>query len=338
MGIPAYFMKTIKSYRHIIKSLEKHPDILYMDANSIIYQVYYNIVSSKNDIDHSHIQSIETRIISGVFDALLSYIERIAPKEKVYIAFDGVAPFAKMKQQRTRRFKSSYLKQLHNKKEEIWNTTAITAGTTFMNNLKGELEKKFKTKSLGVHVIIDSVDQEGEGEQKIFKDIRTLHTQKNIYIYGLDADLIILSLRHIEFQKNITLLREMHKYNTLQQVDISLLHKSILTTMTSSNTKLNTTQKNEIIQDYVMLSFFLGNDFMPHFPSLCIRTDGIAILLNTYQKEIYSKGLRFCKNNTIQWCVIKQFVYICSQKEEYYFKKEEEHRNAKMTKKYPLFL
>ena len=71
--------------------------------------------------------------------------------------------------------------------------------------------------------------------------------------------------------------------------------------MTSSNTNLDSIQKNEIIQDYVMLSFFLGNDFMPHFPSLCIRTNGIAILLNTYQKEIYSKGLRFCKNNTLEY-------------------------------------
>ncbi len=335
MGIPAYFMKTIKSYRHIIKPLQKYPDILYMDANSIIYQMYYNLLS---DIEQSHSQSIESRIIDGVFNTLISYIDNIAPKEKVYIAFDGVAPFAKMKQQRTRRFKSSYLKHVHQKHDELWNTTAITAGTTFMNSLKGELEKQFKMKSLGIKVIIDSVDQEGEGEQKIFKDIRTLKIEKKIYIYGLDADLIILSLRHIEFQKNIILLREMHKHNTLQQVHISLLYQSILTTMTSSTASLDTTQKNEIIQDYVMLSFFLGNDFMPHFPSLCIRTNGIAILLNTYQKEIFSKGLRFCKNDTIHWSVIKTFVRICSQKEEYFLKKEHEHRNTMITRKYPLFL
>jgi 5'-3' exonuclease len=51
----------------------------------------------------------------------------------VFVAFDGVAPLAKMKQQKQRRYKSYLLRTLLKKK--TWNTNAITPGTPFMNDL-----------------------------------------------------------------------------------------------------------------------------------------------------------------------------------------------------------
>ena len=47
----------------------------------------------------------------------------------------------------------------------------------------------------------------GEGEQKIFEYIRNHQIEGNVFIYGLDADLIMLSLLHLQ-NADIYLYRE----------------------------------------------------------------------------------------------------------------------------------
>jgi len=61
------------------------------------------------------------------------YITLLKPLRKVLIAFDGVAPVAKLEQQRNRRYKTWYVNDQLNKdeeeKKEIWDTTAVTPGS-----------------------------------------------------------------------------------------------------------------------------------------------------------------------------------------------------------------
>ena len=101
-------------------------------------------------------------------------------------------------------------------------------------------------------------------------------------LYGLDADLIMLSIFHIEYQKNIYICREapefMKRYETneLLFMDVELLCGSI-------NSEMSCKYMNKYrLNDYVFMCFMLGNDFLPHFPALNIRTHGITTLIDLY--------------------------------------------------------
>ena len=112
MGIPSYFSYIIKNYTNIIRSLKSFQsgtfDHLYMDCNSIIYDSYYNLIK-KECASTMDVAAFETTIIQDAITKIEHYIRYLQPTHTVFIAFDGVAPFAKMEQQRTRRNKSHYI-------------------------------------------------------------------------------------------------------------------------------------------------------------------------------------------------------------------------------------
>ena len=60
----------------------------------------------------------------------------------------------------------------------------------------------------------------------------------------------------------------------------------------NNNKKPTTQQEVNRLYDYIF-SFFLGNDFLPHFPSVNIRTRGIEILFNAY-KHLFAKQIKIC--------------------------------------------
>lgn len=334
MGIPSYFSYIIKNYSNIIRNLSYHKnenttfDSLFMDCNSIIYDVYNEMKNIIIDIP-----SLEKKIISCVIKKIELYIDIIKPHKLVYIAFDGVAPFAKMEQQRTRRYKSLYMNKLNIKDESLslWNTSAITPGTEFMCLLTKKIKKHFQSCK---NYIVSGSDEPGEGEHKMIDYIRknAIHDE-NILIYGLDSDLIMLSIFHHNLCNNIYVFREAPEFlkskvihnsdnNDLLFMDIRELSNSIMIEMSA----------NEISRtyDYIFLCFFLGNDFLPHFPCLNIRTSGIQILMETYRKYIGNFENRYFiskDSGKIQWKWVKLFLLEISKLEHDYILKEFHVRN-----------
>ena len=342
MGIPSYFSYIVKNHQRIIQKLErnKKPNNFYLDSNSIVYDVINN---AENYI-------VETTtygtIISLVISKIEEYILFVSPTTNVFIAFDGVAPFAKLEQQRQRRYKSWYQNKIHDQifasetasesdsTAKKWNSAAITPGTQFMKELNEALYSYFnnaRAETYNVNnLIVSGSNEVGEGEHKIFDYIRKNsadHYESSTIIYGLDSDLIMLALNHLTINPHIYLFREAPHFSIGELepsesylMDIGELSKQIVFEMNGGS-----------VVDYIFLCFFLGNDFMPHFPSLNIRTGGIDKMLNAY-KEINigkSKPVKLTDGTQNYWKNVRKLCAFLAKHEESNLMKEVALRDKK---------
>jgi 5'-3' exonuclease len=382
MGIPSYFSYIVKEYRHIIKDMKSLRQInnFYLDSNSLIYDA----VKNNPTYDKTKHKEYETELMNMVCAKIDFYVDTLQPRDRVFIAFDGVAPVAKLSQQRDRRYKSWYTTQIQRDLEgtaykESWNTSAITPGTEFMKNLNTYVTEYYEKKNknpisiVAPKYIVSSSMESGEGEHKIFEYIRKYPEYHNspdttTLIYGLDADLIMLTLNHLHItnNKNMYLFRDTPEFiksidssldaNRDYLLDIPELAIAIVDYMhqqgigggsggaseknTSASISISTPTSDTIvlqtnrIKDYIFLCFLLGNDFLPHFPAVNIRTGGIHILLNVYRETMGCDNTKFLTKsdsetatNTIQWKNFHEFVSHIAKTEDSLLMEEHKRRD-----------
>jgi 5'-3' exonuclease len=362
MGIPFYFSYLIQNHKKIITKIENIKNInnLFIDSNSIIYDSL-NFQNFKNKTQ------FENYIIENVIDKLQIIIKNINPRNKTFIAFDGVPPIAKLTQQKNRRYKSHYQAKLFNK-TILWDTCAITPGTNFMNNLNNAIKKHFTNNE---NIILSLTDIPGEGEHKIFEYIReNINSEDcenvNNIVYGMDADLIMLSLNHLKYSKQIYLYRETPHFiksldNSLDPkqtylINILELGNQIYKELTDDisvqkdtpdwlkeasdvlDSSLNNLQINgqtfySKIDDYIFICFLLGNDFMPHFPAINIRSNGFTVLLELY-KKLFNNKKQLIKDDKIVWGNFKLFIGKIAENEEMFLKEIYNLREKQSKKNY----
>lgn len=347
MGIPYFFSHLVKNHPSIIKKYIKNAfnvDNLYLDCNSIIYDAY-----SKMEFDNLT-ETVAISIIMRVISKIEDYISIIQPSQTVIIAFDGVAPVAKLEQQRSRRYKSWYQNEVSRmifkkETEDAWNTTAITPGTKFMAELNEFVTKHFNKETstkLNVNkIIVSGSNRVGEGEHKLFDFIRknpTKHYADTTVIYGLDADLIMLSINHLPICPKIYLFRETPHF--IQSIDRSLepdanyyldipeLTNEIIKYM-NNDRELTLEQQKNTVYDYIFICFFLGNDFLPHFPAINIRTGGVDKMINAYRATIGETNENLTDGKTIIWKNVRKIVEFLAKLEEEFIIKEHKSRNNK---------
>lgn len=196
--------------------------------------------------------------------ALLAEIEKtvlevwsVAGKpQTVYIAVDGVVPMAKIRQQRVRRFKSSWLRSRVGGSRGDWDTNSITPGTKFMDKLGVMLKGLAK----GRKWTVSGVDEEGEGEHKIMNWLRLEKVTGPVVVYGLDADLILLTMLVSE-QKGLDmfLLREKQEFN--KEISSTQLYQFL--NISEFKMRLGLSGQEEVL-NYIALMSLMGNDFLPH--------------------------------------------------------------------------
>ena len=224
MGIPYYVASLLRKHKQIQKPYETfEADVLCMDFNCFLHKAI-------KDEDP----------IGSVITELRMYLERMRVK-KVYIAMDGLVPYAKIVQQRYRRFRSP-------EKASVFDRHQISPDTPYMRSLTKELRTAFP------QAVISGTDEHGEGEHKIFQWLRTIEPAQRatIALYGLDADLVLISLAQRDVG-NLFLLRD----------DDALSISALAAVLPLP------------VDEYVRLCVrSFGNDFMPAIAMFSLREDG----------------------------------------------------------------
>jgi 5'-3' exonuclease len=261
-------------------------------------------------------------IFYDIFKYIDELVHLIKPRKLLMISADGVAPRAKMNQQRTRRFRKTEmsakeaeaLRKQGLDPEKMFNSDMISAGTEFMHELSKSFDayvnEKMQTDSLwkSLNVIVTGADVPGEGEHKIIEYIRN-YKNSNEYkddtkhcLYGLDADLIMLSL--ITHEPNISILREDSTFirrsaatesnyrssikiqEPFEFIFVSILREYLELEFLEIKTKLNFEYNIErIIDDFIFFCFFIGNDFLPNLNTLDIENGALEHIF-LYYKEV----------------------------------------------------
>lgn len=302
MGIPSFYKHLIQTITGLTsKTRATAPKAFCLDLNCAIYHCVKKLQHRKPYVEANRSQW-EADLIKQVIAYIQQLDAYVKPTETLYIGVDGVAPMAKIKQQRARRFKSAHAAQEEARiraeaqgkpyvRQPRWDTNAITPGTQFMSALAVALRNYAKANPKR-QIVVSPADEAGEGEQKIMAWVRSTKPS-DVVVYGLDADLIVLSLwtaateniqvdlfrEEVEFSggvKEDALGDELYLYMNMNHL-ASTLHEAYARPEQS---------KSAFLCDFVALMSLLGNDFVPHGMALKIKDEGIQIALDIYKNKL----------------------------------------------------
>jgi 5'-3' exoribonuclease 1 len=323
MGVPKFFRWMSERYPAISQLIAENGipefDCLYLDMNGIIHNCTHK------DSDSPTFRMTEDKMFIAIFNYIEHLFGKIKPKKLFFMAIDGVAPRAKMNQQRSRRFRTALDAEVAREKairsgvempkESAFDSNCISPGTEFMAKLSAQL-KYFVNKKVsedvdwqGVEIVLSGHEVPGEGEHKIMEYIRQAKAQPGYdpnvrhCLYGLDADLVMLGL--LSHDPHFCLLREevtfgrqsQKKSKELEHQNFYLMHLC----MVREYLELEFQELKEpgvldfefdmeaIIDDFILMAFFVGNDFLPNLPNLHINEGALAAMFQKY-KEILPKG------------------------------------------------
>ncbi|XP_015251166.1 PREDICTED: 5'-3' exoribonuclease 2 [Cyprinodon variegatus] len=409
MGVPAFFRWLSRKYPSIIvhcveekgrecngvrvpvDTTKPNPnevefDNLYLDMNGIIHPCTHpeDKPAPKN----------EDEMMVAIFEYIDRLFNIVRPRRVLYMAIDGVAPRAKMNQQRSRRFRASkegveLTEEKNRMREEViqrggylppeeikerFDSNCITPGTEFMDNLARCLRYYVADRLSNdpgwknVVVFLSDASVPGEGEHKIMDFIRRQRAQPNHdpnthhCLCGADADLIMLGLATHE--PNFTIIREEFKPNKPRPcalcgqmghdikecqgvarekqgqhdefadampvaeqefifIRLCVLREYLARELTMASLPFPFDFERSI-DDWVFMCFFVGNDFLPHLPSLEIREGAIDRLVNIYKDVVHKTGGYLTQNGYVNLERVEMIMQAVGVAEDNIFKKRKE--------------
>ncbi|GIW70099.1 MAG: hypothetical protein KatS3mg101_0846 [Patescibacteria group bacterium] len=295
---------------------------LLIDANGILHTAR-NYVTASDRTLFSNDQEYENRkkalakikrkqlideMLMVIVEILNFLINEYKPSKTVVISVDGVAPFAKITQQRTRRYIASL------KDTTVVSPIEITPGTELMKSIDKKIVDWIRSSDFPCEkVIYSSYAVKGEGEHKIIDLIRKGEIEDgNGYhiIFSKDSDLNILSLLSPFRDKIVVSQESVDGFISIKQFTDYLAEKM------GSGTNLT---KENIVADFVLLITFLGNDFLPKLFAFTDVETSVSYLICLYNavfvKKICTRPLVNIENYKINWRSLKSLLRVMSSHE-----------------------
>lgn len=304
MGVPKFFkwLSSKSEFKNVI--LPGNISSLNIDINAELhraaaesYGYSQNLTSEEqikkiDDNKKKNITQLEEQFIEKFIQNLNETINKAGATDILYLAVDGIPPFAKIIQQRNRRFLTFWTRKF----EIPFDSNAISPGTRLMEKIDVRIRKWIKeTGNLPNKVMYSGADIPGEGEHKImnaFREETYYDINKNHVVLGMDTDLFMLTL--VSPINNIYLWRP-QVGEKLQVISINQAKLQIASMM---NVDVRVAPK-----DFVLITSLLGNDFIPRHPSLENFQFSIDKLL-----ELYRSSAKHFIKNTIDWEKFRPFL------------------------------
>ncbi len=323
--------------KHFKKGEYIYPiDYLYLDANGMLHNAAQKVFSYGagkglfNRYSNLTYKEKCTKVYELFFKSLLSFCISVVPQKVLYIAIDGPAPLAKQSQQRERRFisaKDRVTKALESKEddkdqkseEQVFDSSSISPGTEFMEGLDKYLNYIIRKtmnddaspiSNKNIDIIYSPPTVPGEGEHKIMDYIRSLpskeRNESSHCLFGPDGDLIMLTLSsHV---KNMYLYREDNRtsydglpryFDYVHFINMGLVRKELPKILClDKGLKNNIRIVDDIINDFIVQGFFVGNDFLPKIPAFDYLEEGLEFMFKQYTKITDGGMKNFLTNNS----------------------------------------
>ena len=291
MGIKKFFGWLNKNHSEcILNDLTVfQPDTLLFDMNGFFHPIaqlvfrYHNHKTDKFIVRDNF--TTRKKYFQAVCGSIDTYVNAINPKKYVVMCVDGCAPVSKQNQMRSRRVRKN-----EHAEQGGFDSNQISVGTEFMHHLTIYIDNWIKRKVTederwrSLKVIFSNEKVAGEGEHKLIRFIRA-HDELKHCLVGADADLIVLSM--FTDVRNIHILREDNRTSQPFYVDIDCVSEAVFKHMKwndPDDAEDPECDPRRIVNDFVFLSFLVGNDFLPHIPCIEIICGGMELMFDIYRK------------------------------------------------------
>lgn len=318
MGVKHFYLWYSRQFRGCLSNQPQYPiDVLALDLNGLFHPVAQKVFQYGSHAPPQQFLSRQRpprqRSMMYLFKEICEKIEYCRavcrPRKKLILCVDGVAGMGKMNQQRQRRFRTG--KTIEDT-SQTFNPNAFTPGTKLMDHLTKYIDWYLRSmisyhpEWKGLEVIFSNEKVPGEGEHKIMQYIRAHGSPTDSYcIYGLDADLIMLGM--MLPVDNVLIAREADE-GVVQYVNVRSFKEEIMNLMRwpSGSTAHPTASfmEKHAINDFIVLCFLVGNDFLPTIPTLSIIDGSIDKMMDTYRETCRVHG-HLTRNTRIKTLAIR---------------------------------